>query len=189
MNTKTMKRALVASLAAVLGIGIAVAAQPEHKPAPAIKPAAQQPASPPVKLDKENDTNLKFVLNATSQKEAREKLQAAKQAAEEASRAKSEFLAVMSHELRTPLNGLIGMLRLMGRPEAPGEAQRFDLARRSAGDLKTLLDDILEHAKVGLSAGIEFGDDSQQFVRLNFGCPRAMLEEGLQRMEISLQNR
>lgn len=43
----------VASLAAVLGIGIAMAAQPEHKPAPAIKPAAQQPASPPVKLDKE----------------------------------------------------------------------------------------------------------------------------------------
>ena len=47
----------------------------------------------------------------------------------------------------------------------------------------------LEQAKVGLSAGIEFGDDSQQFVRLNFGCPRAMLEEGVQRMQISLQNR
>ncbi|MFC6340263.1 putative C-S lyase [Pseudomonas sp. CCM 7891] len=47
----------------------------------------------------------------------------------------------------------------------------------------------LEQAKVGLSAGIEFGDDSQQFVRLNFGCPRSMLEEGLQRMERSLQSR
>lgn len=70
--------------------------------------------------------------------------------AEQASRSKSEFLATMSHEIRTPLNGLIGMLRLMGRPEAPGDAQRFDLARRSAGDLKTLLDDILEHAKVEL---------------------------------------
>ena len=45
----------------------------------------------------------------------------------------------------------------------------------------------LEQAKVGLSAGLEFGDDSQQFVRLNFGCPRSMLEEGLQRMERSLQ--
>ncbi|WP_294738021.1 MalY/PatB family protein [uncultured Pseudomonas sp.] len=44
----------------------------------------------------------------------------------------------------------------------------------------------LEQAKVGLSAGIEFGDDSQQFVRLNFGCPRAMLEEGIRRMEKSL---
>ncbi|MCX4067211.1 pyridoxal phosphate-dependent aminotransferase [Pseudomonas sp. S1Bt30] len=47
----------------------------------------------------------------------------------------------------------------------------------------------LEQAKVGLSAGIEFGDDSQQFVRLNFGCPRAMLEEGLQRMERALRER
>ncbi|MFC6299660.1 putative C-S lyase [Pseudomonas sp. CCM 7893] len=45
----------------------------------------------------------------------------------------------------------------------------------------------LQQAKVGLSAGLEFGDDSQQFVRLNFGCPRSMLEEGLQRMERSLQ--
>ncbi|MCF5657884.1 aminotransferase class I/II-fold pyridoxal phosphate-dependent enzyme, partial [Pseudomonas poae] len=45
----------------------------------------------------------------------------------------------------------------------------------------------LEQAKVGLSAGIEFGDDSQQFVRLNFGCPRSMLEEGLQRMERALR--
>lgn len=47
----------------------------------------------------------------------------------------------------------------------------------------------LEQAKVGLSAGLEFGDDSQQFVRLNFGCPRALLEEGLQRMERALRNR
>ncbi|MFV3016034.1 aminotransferase class I/II-fold pyridoxal phosphate-dependent enzyme, partial [Pseudomonas sp. KHB2.9] len=47
----------------------------------------------------------------------------------------------------------------------------------------------LEQAKVGLSAGIEFGDDCQQFVRLNFGCPRALLEEGLQRMERSLLTR
>ena len=47
----------------------------------------------------------------------------------------------------------------------------------------------LEQAKVGLSAGIEFGDDSQQFVRLNFGCPRALLEEGVQRMERALRQR
>lgn len=46
----------------------------------------------------------------------------------------------------------------------------------------------LEHAKVGLSAGSEFGADCQQFVRLNFGCPRTLLEEGLARMQRSLQN-
>ena len=47
----------------------------------------------------------------------------------------------------------------------------------------------LEQAKVGLSAGLEFGDDCQQFVRLNFGCPRALLEEGIRRMEQSLGQR
>jgi cystathionine beta-lyase len=47
----------------------------------------------------------------------------------------------------------------------------------------------LDEAKVGLSAGLDFGDDSQQFVRLNFGCPRALLEEGIARMERSLLHR
>ncbi|WP_028620239.1 MalY/PatB family protein [Pseudomonas sp. Ant30-3] len=47
----------------------------------------------------------------------------------------------------------------------------------------------LEQAKVGLSAGLDFGDACQQFVRLNFGCPRALLEEGIARMERSLRAR
>ncbi|KPG91955.1 aminotransferase [Pseudomonas sp. RIT-PI-q] len=46
----------------------------------------------------------------------------------------------------------------------------------------------LEQAKVGLSPGLDFGDDSKQFVRVNFGCPRALLEEGIARMERSLLN-
>ena len=44
----------------------------------------------------------------------------------------------------------------------------------------------LQQAKVGLSAGVDFGDEHQQFVRLNFGCPRSLLEEGIARMERSL---
>ncbi|RBL68657.1 putative C-S lyase [Pseudomonas sp. MWU13-2625] len=47
----------------------------------------------------------------------------------------------------------------------------------------------LEQAKVGLSAGVDFGDQHQQFVRLNFGCPRSLLEEGISRMERALTNR
>ncbi|PWK35917.1 MalY/PatB family protein [Pseudomonas sp. OV226] len=46
----------------------------------------------------------------------------------------------------------------------------------------------LDQAKVGLSPGLDFGDDARQFVRLNFGCPRALLEEGIARMERSLRN-
>ena len=45
----------------------------------------------------------------------------------------------------------------------------------------------LEHAKVALSAGSEFGAAYQQFARLNFGCPRSTLQEGLTRMERSLR--
>ncbi|WP_110950872.1 MalY/PatB family protein [Pseudomonas bohemica] len=47
----------------------------------------------------------------------------------------------------------------------------------------------LTQAKVALSDGLEFGDDCGHFVRLNFGCPRPMLEEALARMERSLLQR
>lgn len=47
----------------------------------------------------------------------------------------------------------------------------------------------LDSARVGLSAGREFGPQCEQLVRLNFGCPRALLEEGIARMERSLKAR
>lgn len=75
---------------------------------------------------------------------------AARAEAEQANRAKSEFLAIMSHEIRTPLNGLTGMLQLMALPADAESRNRLELARRSTADLRLLLDDILEHAKVEL---------------------------------------
>jgi cystathionine beta-lyase len=59
----------------------------------------------------------------------------------------------------------------------------------SALDLDDPQQFFLEQAKVGLSAGLDFGDQHQQFVRLNFGCPRALLEEGIARMERALTHR
>lgn len=59
----------------------------------------------------------------------------------------------------------------------------------SALDLADPQKFFLEQAKVGLSAGVDFGDQHQQFVRLNFGCPRALLEEGIARMERALSGR
>jgi cystathionine beta-lyase len=59
----------------------------------------------------------------------------------------------------------------------------------SALDLDNPQQFFLEQGKVGLSAGLDFGDQHQQFVRLNFGCPRALLEEGITRMERALTTR
>jgi cystathionine beta-lyase len=59
----------------------------------------------------------------------------------------------------------------------------------SALDLDNPQQFFLEQGKVGLSAGLDFGDQHQQFVRLNFGCPRSLLEEGIARMERALTQR
>ncbi|RAU40334.1 MULTISPECIES: MalY/PatB family protein [unclassified Pseudomonas] len=59
----------------------------------------------------------------------------------------------------------------------------------SALDIEHPQQFFLKHARVALSDGLEFGAECGQFVRLNFGCPRSMLEEALARMERSLQRR
>lgn len=76
------------------------------------------------------------------------KLIRAKQEAEQASEAKSEFLSVMSHELRTPLHGIIGLLDVMQGGLHPEQRQDFHMVRQSARSLQTLVSDILDLSKV-----------------------------------------
>jgi signal transduction histidine kinase/CheY-like chemotaxis protein/HPt (histidine-containing phosphotransfer) domain-containing protein len=72
-------------------------------------------------------------------------LHAARQDAEESSRAKSAFLANMSHEIRTPFHGLLGMLSLLQEGGlSPQQAAYLDTARESAQHLLTILNDILD---------------------------------------------
>ena len=78
-----------------------------------------------------------------------EELKAANQAAEAASRAKSEFLANISHELRTPLNGVIGMTELVLDSELTSEQrENLDVVKSSADSLLSLVNHILDFSEI-----------------------------------------
>ncbi len=73
----------------------------------------------------------------------------AKEAAESADRAKSEFLAIVSHEIRTPINGVIGFSRLLrGTPLTSDQLVYADTIQRCGQNLETLVSDILDLSKI-----------------------------------------
>lgn len=85
----------------------------------------------------------------SGRRRAQEALQAAKDAAEAASRTKGEFLANMSHEVRTPLNGVLGMIELSLQTKLDEEQRDYlETARNSAVALISILDDVLDVSKV-----------------------------------------
>ncbi len=81
--------------------------------------------------------------------EQTQQLSEAKTAAEDANRAKSEFLAVMTHELRTPMNGIIGISEyLLDTKLAPEVREKLELIHSSAQMLLSLINNILDYSKL-----------------------------------------
>ncbi|MFV0347791.1 MAG: PAS domain S-box protein [Halodesulfovibrio sp.] len=92
---------------------------------------------------------ISIVHDITERKKNEEALAAAKESAEQANRAKSEFVANISHEVRTPLSGLMGMLQLLLTTPLDNEQEGYiDTALKSSKNLLQVLNDVLDFSKM-----------------------------------------
>lgn len=103
-----------------------------------------------IQLYSQNNKFLVYrVQDISKLKMYQEELLLAKEKAEQAAKAKSNFLAIMSHEIRTPLNGVIATSSLLKQSELNAEQnEQIDTIYRSGQNLLMLINDILEFSKM-----------------------------------------
>ena len=96
-----------------------------------------------------SDTTRRAISHSLEADVANASLSKAKEAAEAANLAKSQFLATMSHEIRTPMNGVLGALDLLRHSTLDANQRRLvNTAASSGTSLMSILDDVLDHSKI-----------------------------------------
>ncbi|MDQ7018582.1 MAG: ATP-binding protein [Robiginitomaculum sp.] len=94
-------------------------------------------------------TTMLYIRDMSDIMARRRELEAAQMQAEEASEAKSAFLATMSHEIRTPLNGMLGMAQALEASQlSPADAEKVETIIESGDMLMTILNDVLDISKI-----------------------------------------